>query len=312
MDPYLTLKAKKRNLFVRKYKQSEDIITEAFIKMLEKSKPSITSRLLELLDLGTNYEDFRYALQVGNDILEASQKPIVLGIAESNSIIENSDNSEEGRPDAHIYTKDHSIHILLEVKVYNNQLFKGQLDRHSKRFANVGNEEIVIEIRTWDQIRENLNLVINDYEDSHRNYLLISEFLDLINQKEEYDIYQFLENRDLCEVYTYWHDYIKSLPDVTVKLKKDDSIDFIYQNNNFVTIFPKRGLLIFKPEKQVHLQRKINSAFGYQHFVEEGNRDPIIQHKKNSKEGIINVKVQNDINLVKEFIDNLYKNPSGE
>jgi hypothetical protein len=310
MDSQLKLKAKKRNLFVLNYTIPENKITESFVKMLEKSKPSITSKLLELLEIGVFNGDFQYDLQVNHDIGAVTPKPIVLGIEDSTANpqenvppISDVNEDEDGVPDAYIYTTDNSIHILTEVKVGNNRLNENQLNKHSERYININKQDVIVVRKTWDEIRESLIIIIKDYDEIHRNYLLISEFLDLISPKFHQDIYEYSKYANFRDIYLYLDKYIQGLLNVSVRLKnKDETIDYLKEGKNFVTIFPRKAIVILKPIQQLEMQKVVNAVLEQEHFLENELYDERITHKKSKNEGVIRLELVNNLTLVKDLI----------
>lgn len=305
MKSSLKLKARKRNLYELYYNLPENRVTESFIKMLEKTKPSITPKLLDLLGLGNYNSDFNYELQVNQDITANISKSIVLGISgfshEFDLIEVESGDKKEGNPDAYIYANDDSIHILVEVKVGSNKLTNDQLRRHSTRFVNVDKADIHVINKTWDEIRNELAEILNDYDEHHRNYLLIHDFIDLITPKGYIEIYDYQEHQHLRDEYLHFDTFIKSLPEVTAKERTDESIDYFCAGTNFVSIYPKKNILILKPSEK-EMQRVVNAILDFEHFTEKGLKDKRLNHKRGSTEGIINLNRRDDLSLIKDLI----------
>ncbi|MCG7346100.1 hypothetical protein MHZ92_18475 [Sporosarcina sp. ACRSL] len=306
MKSILRSKARKRNLYELFYKQPENRVTESFIKMLEKTKPNITSELLALLGLGKYNSEFKYGLQVNHYITANNSNSVILGISEfyhdfNPSELELGD-EKEGKPDAYIYANDDSIHILVEVKVGNNKLTNAQLLGHSTRFVGVDKDNIRVVNKTWDDIRTELSAILKDYDEYHRNYLLIQEFIDLITPKGYYDIYHYPEHEHLRDEYLYFDTFIKNLPEVTAdKSKYDESIDYFYKGTKFVSIFPKRNILILKPNDK-EMQRIVNTILDFEHFTELELTDERLNHRRGSKEGIIDLNRKDDLSLIKDLI----------
>ncbi len=317
MRSFLTLKARKRNLYELYYKGPENRITESFIKMLEKSKPSITPTFLELLGIRECHSVFNYSLQVNHNIKESVSNAIVLGISgfthEFDIKKALSKKDKNGNPDAHIYAKDNSIHILFEVKIGNNKLTDDQLYRHSKRFKNLNQADAKVHIinKTWNEISSQLKVILNDYAESHRNYLLIDEFLDLITPNGYKDIFFYKENEHLKNEYIALDNFIKSLPEVSVEERNDESIDYLYNDINFATIFPKNNSLILKSRK-ANMQAIVNDTLNFEHFnavnvrKDRKIKDERYNFTRLKKEGIIVLYYKNDRARIEELIKIAY------
>jgi len=311
MKSFLTLKARKRNLYELYYKKPENRITESFIKMLEKTKPSITPKVLELLGIGECYSEFKYGLQVNQDILGSVSSAVILGISglshEFDPNYVPSDENKEGDPDAHIYTRDDSMHILIEVKIGNNKLTDDQLYKHRKRFKNVDEASIRVVNITWEEVRNILAEIIVDYDEYHRNYLLIQEFMDLITSNDYRDIFFYNENEHLKDEYLALDTFIKKLPEVTVRKRDDESIDYLLNDINFVTIFPKNNCLILK-SRESEMQAVVNEILNFEHFNalnvigDKNIKDYRYNFRRQHKEGIIVLNESDDLSPIRDLI----------
>lgn len=133
--------------------QIENNTTKAFINVLQHSTPILTMRFIELLGLNRiNKNKFEFMYQVSNELHQLTPQAIVIGIAETDRLVNNLQNKKYYIPDGAILSD--SISILIETKIgLKSYLEVNQLEGHKMRFAiNQKTEENVI--LTWKEIRD--------------------------------------------------------------------------------------------------------------------------------------------------------------
>lgn len=132
--------------------QIENNTTKAFLNVLQNSSPILTMRFIEWVGLTNSKKDtFEYMYQVSNELHRRTPQAIVIGIAETNKVINLSQDKNYFVPDGAILSD--SVSILIESKIgMNSYLEETQLEGHKKRFAI--NQEIDENIiLTWIEIR---------------------------------------------------------------------------------------------------------------------------------------------------------------
>jgi hypothetical protein len=132
--------------------QIENNTTKAFINVLQHSSPMLTMRFLEWLGLYAKETDkFEYMYQVSNELHRKTPQAVVVGISETDKIINNLQDKKYYIPDGAILSN--SVSILIETKIgLNAYLDINQLEGHKKRFAinQKVDENIIL---TWNEIR---------------------------------------------------------------------------------------------------------------------------------------------------------------
>lgn len=131
--------------------------------------------------------------------------------------------------------------------------------------------------------------------------------MDLITPNDYRDIFFYNENEHLKDVYLALDAFIKKLPEVTVRKRDDESIDYLLNDINFVTIFPKNNCLILKSRER-EMQAAINEILNFEHFnalnVTEDRvvRDYRYNFTRLKKEGIIVLNEINNLKLIESLI----------
>ncbi|WP_430789154.1 hypothetical protein VBD025_02915 [Virgibacillus flavescens] len=136
----------------RKLLQIENNTTKAFINVLQHSSPLLTKNFIEWLGFKGNGENsFEYMYQVTNELHRKTPQAIVIGIAETDNIINNLQDKKYSIPDGAILSD--SVSILLETKIgLKSYIEINQIEGHKKRFAVDQNVEENIVV-TWNKIR---------------------------------------------------------------------------------------------------------------------------------------------------------------
>lgn len=133
--------------------QIENNTTKAFLNVLQHSTPLLTKKFIEWLGFNENEEDisFEYMYQVSNKLYHNTPKAVVIGIAETDKVENNSDVKKYYIPDGAIISN--SISILIETKIGSKSFLKSnQLEGHKSKFADNQEVENTI-ILTWDNLR---------------------------------------------------------------------------------------------------------------------------------------------------------------
>lgn len=133
--------------------QIENNTTKAFINVLQNSTSILTMRFIELLGLnGHDKNTYEYMYQVSNELHRITPQAVVIGIAETDKIINNLQSKKYYIPDGAILSE--SVSLLIETKIgLKSYLEINQLEGHKTRFAIGQNTEGNI-ILTWGEIRD--------------------------------------------------------------------------------------------------------------------------------------------------------------
>ncbi|MEK4198443.1 hypothetical protein [Cytobacillus sp. FSL K6-0265] len=133
--------------------QIENNATKAFINVLQHSSSILTRNFIHWLGLKESSKStFEYMYQVSNELHCKTPQAVVIGIAETEKVINNFRNKKYYIPDGAILSN--SVSILIETKIgLNSYLEINQLEGHKNRFAvNQKVEENII--LKWDEIRK--------------------------------------------------------------------------------------------------------------------------------------------------------------
>lgn len=116
---------------VTKQLQIENNATKAFINVLQHSSPILTRNFIQWLGLKENSVDsFEYMYQVSNEHQRKSPQAVVIGIAETEKVINNFQDEKYYIPDEAILSN--LVSILIETKIgLNSYLEINQIEGHS-------------------------------------------------------------------------------------------------------------------------------------------------------------------------------------
>ena len=160
--------------------QIENNTTKAFINVLQHSSPLLTKNFIQSLGfMEQGMDNFEYMYQVSNELHRKTSKAVVIGIAETDKIINNFQEKKYYIPDGAILSN--SISILIESKIgLNSYLDSNQIEGHKSRFAvnqQVG-ENIIL---TWEKVR-------SFFKEQHELFSKNNEVLTcfLLEQFEEF------------------------------------------------------------------------------------------------------------------------------
>ncbi|WP_110114906.1 hypothetical protein [Bacillus sp. CGMCC 1.16541] len=132
--------------------QIENNTTKAFLNVLQHASPLLTDRFIKWLGLCVEDEHYEFMYQVSNELHRRTKQAVVIGIAETEKVIDNQQGRKYYIPDGAILSA--SISMLIETKIgLNSYLDVNQLEGHKSRFAidqEVG-ENVIL---TWAQVRE--------------------------------------------------------------------------------------------------------------------------------------------------------------
>ncbi|WP_335871270.1 hypothetical protein [Bacillus sp. 2205SS5-2] len=132
--------------------QVENNTTKAFLNVLQNSSSNLTAKFIDWLGLNGNVRDtYEYMYQVSNELHRYTQQAVVIGIAETNKLINSQQEKKYYIPDGAILTE--TVSILIETKIgIGSYLEINQLEGHKQRFAinQKVNENIIL---TWKEIR---------------------------------------------------------------------------------------------------------------------------------------------------------------
>jgi hypothetical protein len=103
--------------------QIENNTTKAFINVLQHSSPMLTMRFLEWLGLYAKETDkFEYMYQVSNELHRKTPQAVVVGISETDKIINNLQDKKYYIPDGAILSNStsfrNSFHILRKLTIF--------------------------------------------------------------------------------------------------------------------------------------------------------------------------------------------------
>jgi hypothetical protein len=297
--------------------QIENNATKAFLNVLQHSSPLLTKNFIQWLGLKENKMDsFEYMYQVSNELHRKTSQAVVIGIAETVKVINNSQDKKYYIPDGAILSN--SVSILIETKIgLNSYLEINQLEGHKSRFA-VHQEVDENIILTWDKIR-------NFFLEQHQYFRNTNEVLTcfLLEQFEEFcvincigspktDEYFFLqfEKVKAQELARKIHDYIwyeagyKDIQDA----ETNDGIGYKRVGKpKFATLTTQRQrcfiLHIGKKEKRLGLsvQEEIDNLLGRKFERKDYEMD------KYPHEAYIRLEWVDDFEQIRPYIDLAYK-----
>lgn len=184
--------------------QIENNATKAFINVFQHSSPILTRNFIQWLGLKENSIDsFEYMYQVSNELHHKTPQAVVIGIAQTDKIINNLQDKKYYIPDGAILSN--SVSILIETKIGSNSYLEiNQLEGHKERFAvNQEVEENII--LTWGEIR-------NFFLEQHPYFKNTNEVLTcfLIDQFEEFCVINCIGGKKTNEYFFLQFEKVKA------------------------------------------------------------------------------------------------------
>ncbi|MBP2114077.1 hypothetical protein [Paenibacillus silagei] len=260
----------KGNLFTSYYSQLENQITEAFLKVMMYSTSDLTDSFLNFIGLKGEYGVFSYDFQFGNDIQMNVQRAVLIGIAETRTVVgldkpvKQEDVEGEGRdgiPDGYIYAGKGTLALLFEMKRGGGKLYRSQLNAHKQRFQGIDMDCVEEVILTWKQVLSFFEEQRMIYSTEHRNYLLIEGFLSFCEFHFVGEVNTAVSPERIIARYDM-NGYLKSLHEYCIGLSPNsaksmrDSINYYVKGRSsaFFTVWYGRGYLVLKPQEIVGLQ----------------------------------------------------------
>lgn len=297
--------------------QIENNATKALINVLQHSSPILTRNFIHWLGLKENsIVSFEYMYQVSNELHRKTPQAVVIGIAETDKVINNFQDKKYYIPDGAILSN--SVSILIEIKIgLNSYLEINQLEGHKNRFAvNQEVEENII--LTWDKIR---NFFLEQFHYFKKTNEVLTCFL--LEQFEEFCVincigspktneYFFLqfEKVKAQELARKIHDYIRNEAGYT-DIEDAGTRDGIGYKRvgkpKFATLSIQRQrhfiLHIGKKEQNlgVEIQNKIDNVLGRK-FDRQGYDDERYPH-----EAYIRLEWVDDFEQIRPYIDLAYE-----
>ncbi|MED3575848.1 hypothetical protein [Cytobacillus praedii] len=297
--------------------QIENNATKAFVNVLQHSSSLLTRNFIQWLGLKENSIDsYEYMYQVSNELHRMTPQAVVIGIAETEKIINNLQDKKYYIPDGAILSN--SVSILIETKIgLNSYLEINQLEGHKNRFAvNQKVEENLI--ITWDKVR-------NFFLEQHQYFKNANEVLTcfLLEQFEEFCVincigspktneYFFLqfEKEKAQELARKIHEYIWTETEYT-DIQDAETRDGIgykrVRKPKFATLSTQRQrhliLHIGKKEQKLGLsiQKEIDNVLGRK-FDRQGYDDERYPH-----ETYIRLEWVDNFEQIRPYIDLAYK-----
>jgi hypothetical protein len=257
----------KGNLFIEHYSQLENRITEAFLKVLKHATPDLIDAFLHYLNIKGNFSNYIVDFQITSDIELNTDVGVLLCIAETTVVVERgqqevTEDDEgkeemEGVPDGFLYARNGSLSVLFEMKRGRGKLYRPQLDAHKKRFQRVYTGDVIEKIITWKSVVGFFSEQRKNYNDVHRNALLLESFFEFckihmvgeIATEVSYDRYLSLFNGRAFEVVRTLNEYALSLMN-GVTPYVSSALEYKYPTSAlpFFAIWPSKKWLIFKPK----------------------------------------------------------------
>jgi hypothetical protein len=256
----------KGSIFEEHYSQLENRLTEAFLKVLKYATSEITDSFIRFVGVNGQFGDYVYDFQVGNDVQVDTQNAVLIGIAETKQIVDIRDAVEEdkedvsieereGIPDGFLHARNGSLSILFEMKRGGGKLYRQQLDAHKRRFVGIDDvQEIVL---TWRMVREFMLKERLNYEEIHRNTLLLDAFQEFC---KEYmigeDPTEITHDRYLARFQGRTFEVLHALDECALSLMNDqtphiaNALEYKIAPNAkpVFTIWTDRRWIIFKPK----------------------------------------------------------------